>query len=95
MDYRLNSEYSPPKVSAKLIRSPDNPGGIRLPALLRKIRIEVEGQALARDRGASRGVALQVAGLLLIAEGILEMAEAVGFGLESFPPPKLVPSPRR
>jgi hypothetical protein len=82
-------------MSAKLLKSPENPRGFRLSELLRKIRLEVEGEALRRERGPARAVALQVSGLLLTGEGLLDAADAQGHAFDCFPPPKLVPAPRR
>ena len=76
----------------KLLRSPDNPGGWPLGKLLRALRLEVEGEALrAPEGGPAYAIALQVAGLLLAAEGIDAEAAAAGHGIGGFAPPRLVP----
>ena len=77
--------------AARLLRTPENPGGYRLSELLRKVRLEVKGEAIRRERGAAYAVALQVAGLLLCAEGVHEAAAAAGYALDAFVPPRLVP----
>jgi hypothetical protein len=75
----------------RLLRSTENPGGRRLSELLRQIRLEVEG----RERGPCYAAALQVAGLLLTAEGVHEEAAAAGHAFDSFPTPRLIPAQPR
>jgi len=82
-------------LGAPLLRSPENPAGYRLAELLRRLRLEVEGQALRHERGPAYAAALQVAGLLLEAEGVHEGAVAAGHSFDSFPSPRLVPAPHR
>ena len=78
-----------------LLHSTENPGGRRLPELLRQIRLEVEGVAIRRERGPVYAAALHVAGLLLTAEGVYEQAVAAGHAIDGFPAPRLIPAPRR
>jgi hypothetical protein len=78
-----------------LLRSADNPGGRRLSELLRQLRLEVEGEAIRRERGPVYAIALKIAGLLLQAEGTHEEAAAAGHAIDGFPPPRLIPAPRR
>jgi hypothetical protein len=84
-----------PMTGTRLLRSTENPGGRRLSELLRQIRLEVEGEAIRRERGPSYAAALQVAGLLLAAEGVYEEAAAAGHAFDSFPRPRLIPAQPR
>jgi hypothetical protein len=53
------------------LRSADRPSGWPLARLLREIRLELEGRILELpDYDAARGRLLQVAGHLLVAEGL-------------------------
>jgi hypothetical protein len=55
------------------LRSADRPAGWPLARLLRDIRLELEGRIVALDEGDPRRPrALQLAGQLLVAEGLAE-----------------------
>lgn len=56
--------------SQRLLRSNDNPAGYALAELLKKLRLEVEAQAVEAGPEDARGHHYQIAGLLLQAEGL-------------------------
>lgn len=61
-------------IARKLLKSPDNPAGPSLQELLRHLSLEIQGQMLLLPAGPRRGVAKQVVGHLIAAEGLCEAA---------------------